>query len=94
MHWGREKPTPHQSFTYSLVCQAWEGCYLPSTPPWVGIQTSDPLFSGWPGAVLPGIPGATLLKPPGLWERGMREEVPNTDQSEQRILMEQRLSMV
>ena len=35
-----------------------------------------------------GSPRATLLKPPGLWERGKREEVPNTDQSEQRNLKE------
>ena len=34
-----------------------------------------------------------MLKPPGLWERRMREEVPNTDQSEH-SLDEQRLSMV
>ena len=40
-------------------------------------------------------PGATLLKPPGLWKRGKREEVPNTDQSAQRNLKEQsRDSMV
>ena len=36
-----------------------------------------------------------MLKPPGLWERGKREEVPNTDQSAQRNLKEQsRDSMV
>jgi hypothetical protein len=29
---------------------------------------------GGQGAALPGSPGATLLKPLGLWERGMREE--------------------
>ena len=40
-------------------------------------------------------PQATLLKPPGLWERGKREEVPNTDQSVQQNLKEQsRDSMV
>ena len=64
-----------------------------STHPWVGIPLSHS-SGGGQGAALPGIPGATLLKPPGLWERGMREEVPNTDQSAQWILMEQRLSMV
>jgi hypothetical protein len=27
---GEEKwPTPHQSSTYTLVSQAWKGCYLP-----------------------------------------------------------------
>jgi hypothetical protein len=36
-----------------------------------------------------------MLKPPGLWKRGKREEVPNTDQSEKRNLKEQsRDSMV
>ena len=36
-----------------------------------------------------------MLKPPGLWERGKREEVPNTDQSVQQNLKEQsRDSMV
>jgi hypothetical protein len=34
---GKGKPTPHQSYTYSLVCQVWEGCYVPSTHPWVGM---------------------------------------------------------
>jgi hypothetical protein len=38
------------------------------------------------GTALPRNPGATLLKPPGLQERGMREEVPNTDESVQQIL--------
>ena len=65
-----------------------------STHPWVGI----PLFhssGGGQGAALPGDPpGATLLKSPGLWETGKMEEVPNTDQSEQQNLKEQRLSMV
>jgi hypothetical protein len=43
----------------------------------------------------PPFPGATLLKPPGLWERGKRKEIPNTDQSEQQNLKEQsRDSMV
>ena len=36
-----------------------------------------------------------MLKPPGLWERGKREEIPNTDQSAQQNLKEQsRDSMV
>jgi hypothetical protein len=35
--------------------------------------------------------GCYLAK--GKMERGMREEVPNTDQSAQQILMEERLSM-
>ena len=52
-----------------------------STHPWVGIPLSHS-SGGGQGAALPGIPGATLLKPLGLWERGMREEVPNTDRPE------------
>ena len=90
---GRGRPTPHLSSTYVLVSQVWEGCYLPSTHPWVGIQVSNPLFRGWQGAALSGSPGATLLMPLGLLERGMREEVPNTCESEH-SLDEQRLSMV
>jgi hypothetical protein len=35
-------------FTYSLVSQAWESCYTLSTHPWLGIQASDPIFTGWP----------------------------------------------
>ena len=68
-----------------------------STHPWVGIPLSHS-SGGGQGAALPGEtpnPGATLLKPPGLWERGKREEVPNTDQSVQQNLKEQsRDSMV
>ena len=66
-----------------------------STHPWVGIPLSHS-SGGGQGAALPGDPpGATLLKPPGLWERGKREEVPNTDQSVQQNLKEQsRDSMV
>ena len=66
-----------------------------STHPWVGIPLSHS-SGGGQGAALPGDPpGATLLKPPGLWERGKREEVPNTDQSAQWNLKEQsRDSMV
>jgi hypothetical protein len=66
-----------------------------STHPWVGIPLSHS-SGGGQGAALPGdtTPGATLLKPPGLWERGKREEVPNTDQSAQWNLKEQRLYMV
>ena len=35
---GKRKPTPHQSFTYSLVCQVWESCHTLSTQPLVGIH--------------------------------------------------------
>ena len=35
-----------------------------------------------------------MLKPPGLWETGKREEVPNTDQDVQRNLEQNRDSMV
>ena len=67
-----------------------------STHPWVGIPLSHS-SGGGQGAALPGNrpPPATLLKPPGLWERGKREEIPNTDQSVQQNLKEQsRDSMV
>jgi hypothetical protein len=40
-----------------------------------------------------GAPGSHPVAPE-IWERGKSEEVPNTDQSVQWILMEQRLSMV
>ena len=33
---GEKRPTPRQSSTYSLLSQAWEGCYLPY-----------PLIPGW-----------------------------------------------
>jgi hypothetical protein len=39
-------------------------------------------------------PRATLLEPQGCGREGMGEEVPNTNQSVQRALKEQRLSMV
>ena len=46
--------------------------YLPLIHGWA----SKPLTHSWGGVAKgpPGIPGATLLKPPGLWERGMREK--------------------
>ena len=65
-----------------------------STQPWVGIQAFDPLDRGvekWQPLTW-GPQNHT--RSPVLMERGMREEVPNTDQSAQQILMEQRLSMV
>ena len=66
-----------------------------STHPWVGIPLSHS-SGGGQGAALPGNPSpATLLKPPWLWDRGKREEIPNTDQSVQQNLKEQsRDSMV
>ena len=65
-----------------------------STHPWVGIPLSHSSgVKGQPCLETP--PPATLLKPPGLWERGKREEIPNTDQSVQQNLKEQsRDSMV
>jgi hypothetical protein len=35
-----------------------------------GGHSSDPLFRGWQGAALPGIPGATLIKPRGYGKKG------------------------
>ena len=43
---GKGRLTPHQSSTYALVRQTWEGCQTLSTQPQVGIQASDPLFGG------------------------------------------------
>ena len=57
-----------------------------STHPWVGIPLSHS-SGGGQGATLPGEPQSYLAKALGLWERGKRKEVPNTDQSVQRILM-------
>ena len=38
-----EGPMSHQSSTYALDRQTWEGCQMLSTQPQVGIQASDPL---------------------------------------------------
>ena len=94
---GIEKRCPHTlEFPYSLVSQAWEGCYLPYPliPGWAFLYpTLQGVVKGQPCLGTP--PPATLLKPPGLWERGKREEIPNTDQSVQQNLKEQsRDSMV
>ena len=97
--WGRMegKRCPHPTRVSLFSGQSGVGGLLPtlSTHPWVGIPLSHS-SGGGQGAALPGDPpGATLLKPPGLWERGKREEVPNTDQSVQWNLKEQsRDSMV
>ena len=65
------------------------------THPWVGIPLSHSSGGGQGEALPADNPPATLLKPPGLWKRGKREEVPNTDQSAQWNLKEQsRNSMV
>jgi hypothetical protein len=58
-----------------------------STHPWVGIPLSHSSGGGQRSAL--GTPRATLINPSGLWERGKREEVPNTDQSVQGNLKEQ-----
>jgi hypothetical protein len=95
---GIGKRCPHPVRVFLFSGQSGVGGLLPtlSTHPWVGIPLSHSSGSGQ-GAALPGDPlppQATLLKPPGLRERGKREEVPNTDQSTQRALKEQRHSMV
>ena len=56
--------------------------YLPLIPGWASKPLTHSSGFGKGQAVLCGNSGATLLKPPGLWERGMREEVPNTGESE------------
>jgi hypothetical protein len=89
--WGRTegKICPHPTRVSLFSGQSGMGGLLStlSTHPWVGIPLSHS-SGGGQGAALPGDPpprGATLLKPPGLWERRKRE-VPNTDQSVQRNL--------
>jgi hypothetical protein len=89
---GKRCPHPTRGSLFSG--QSGMGGLLPtlsiSTYPWVGIPLSHS-SGGDQGAALPRDtpPPATLLKPPGLWERGKREEVPNTDQSAQWNLKEQ-----
>jgi hypothetical protein len=79
---GKGRPTPHQSSTYLWsVRHGRAAIHFPSIPGWASKRLAHSSGAG-KGAVLPGSPGATLLKPPGLWERGMREEVPNTAESE------------
>jgi hypothetical protein len=64
-----------------------------STHPWVGwaflYPTLQGVVKGQPCLPSPTL-RATLLKPPWLWKRGKREEVPNTDQSVQQNLKEQK----
>ena len=72
---------PHQSFTYSLVSQVWEGCYLPY-----------PLIHGWAflyptlqgvakGQPYLGTPWSYFAKATRVVGEGIGEEVPNTNQS-------------
>jgi hypothetical protein len=94
--WGRMegKRCPHPSRVSLFSGQSGMRRLLStlSTHPWVGIPLSHS-SGGGQAAALPGNcpppPRATLLKPPGLWERGKREEVPNPNQSVQRNLKEQ-----
>ena len=89
-------PTPCQSFPILWSVRHGRAATYPIHSS-LGGHSSIPLFRGWPrGSPAWGPPLlAALLKPPGLWERGKREEVPNTDQSAQRNLKEQsRDSMV
>ena len=89
-------PRPHQSFP--VLWSVWRGkAAIYTIHSSLGGHSSIPLFRGWsrgsPAWEAP--PPATLLKPPGLWDRGKREEIPNTDQSAQQNLKEQsRDSMV
>ena len=90
-------PTPRQSFPILWSVRHGRAATYPIHSS-LGGHSSIPLFRGWSRgspAWGPPSPGATLLKPPGLWERGKREEIPNTDQSVQQNLKEQsRDSMV
>ena len=89
-------PTPRQSFPILWSVRHGRAAIYPIHSS-LGGHSSIPLFRGWsrgsPAGEPP--PRATLLKPPGLWKRGKREEVRNTDQNAQRNLKEQsRDSMV
>ena len=66
---------------------------FPLNPRWASKPLTHLTEGGQAAAPNLGAPGPHPVAL-GLWERGMREEVLNTDQSVQRILMEQRLSMV
>jgi hypothetical protein len=82
---GKRGPRPTRVSLFSG--QSGVGGMLPtlSTHPWVGIPLSHSSRGGQ-GAALPGdlpSPGATLLAPQGCGTEGIREEVPNTDQSVQ-----------
>ena len=95
--WKEKYAHTPSEFPYSLVSQAWEGCNLPYPliPGWAFLYpTHQGVVKGQPCLETPA-PGATWLKPPGLWETGKREEVPNIDQSALWNLKEQsRDSMV
>ena len=81
-------PTPHQSFPILWSVRHGRAATYPIHSI-LGGHSSIPLFRGWSrGRPTWGPPPATLLKPPGLWERGKREKIPNTDQSAQRNLKE------
>ena len=89
-------PTPHQNFPILWSVRHGRAATYPIHSS-LGGHSSIPLFRGWPrGSPAWGLPPkTTLLKPPGLWERGKRYEFPNTDQSAQQNLKEQsRDSMV
>jgi hypothetical protein len=72
----REGEDPHPARVPPMLCSVRHGraaIHFPLIPGWA----SKPLThssEGGQGAALPGSPGATLLKPPGLSEREMREE--------------------
>jgi hypothetical protein len=54
---GEGKLTPHQSFTYSLVCQAWDGCmYLPLIPVWASKPLTHSSGGGGRGQPYLGVP--------------------------------------
>ena len=54
---GEGKTTPRQSFTYSLVCQAWEGCmYLPLIPGWASKPLTHSAGDGGKGQPYLGVP--------------------------------------
>ena len=74
--WGRMegKIYPHPTKVSLFSGQSGVEGQLPTLSTHPGGHSSILLFRGWPRGSLPGDPSrATLLKPPGLWERGNRE---------------------
>ena len=67
---GKEAHVPPE-FPYSLVSQAWEGCYLsyPLIPGWAFLYPSIQGVSKWQACLGNPLP-TTLLKPPGCRREG------------------------
>jgi hypothetical protein len=90
--WGKGKKVPCPSRVSLFSGQSGMEGLMHSS---LGGHSSIPLFMGWPRGSpdrdqpLPPSPGATLLKLQGCRREGIGEEIPNTGQSVQQVLMEQ-----